>query len=142
MIYTSFNVKYRAMVSCSTLGGWLGCALISDFLHQYICKDTFFVQRFFHTYTTMIKVFMGRRRHLHCSYCIPFACSFFTCICFDASILLCHGFVDVNSFLCNLDNNIFFLWSTRMPRQWGTRPILRPRSRNTMCRPKHTGGCR
>ena len=90
----------------------------------------------------MIKVVMGRRGHLHYRYCMPFACSVFTCICFDTSILLCLGFGDVNSFLWNLDNNIFCPCSTRMPRPWGTRPILRRRSRNTMCRPKHPGGCR
>ena len=141
MIYTTCNVKSRAIVTVLFQAVCWVAPRRSESLHQHICKDTPFAKRiFFHTYTTIIKAFMGRRRHFPLQLLHTIRMLFFTRSLLDAGTLLCHVFVDVNSFLCNLDHNIFLLWSIRMPRQWGTRPSPRPRWRNTMCQPKHTGG--
>ena len=141
MINTTYNLEYIEIVHCSHPRGNAGITWRIGILHQYTWKDTPFpIQMFLHTYTTIISEVMGRRKHFPLQLLHTTLMFCFTRSLLDADIVVCPAFVGVNYFFCNLDNNIFFLWPTRMPRQWGTRPIPRPRSRNIMCWPKHTHG--
>ena len=141
IINTTCNVKYREMVNCSlpgenagiTSAQWTSASIhlighslsqtnVSSHLYNNYPKD--------HETTKTLPTATAA-----CILMFSFARALV-----DADILLCQAFVDINNFLCNLDHNNFLFWPTGMPRQWGTRPIPRPRSRNTMCRPKQTDG--